>query len=126
VRTRDDATELSDQDIRVIVFGYEAQSAEALASFTLAGSQNSPNDGWNFLEESVGVPEPQKFATSVETSIQIDEQGFGQWNFPGHCLFKIHARLNHALADFEFVKPSASRRSRNCAKLGKSVLENEK
>jgi len=126
VRTRDDANELSDQDIRIIVFGYEAQGAEDLAPLALASSQDSPNNCWNFLEESVGVPEPQKLATSVETSIQVDEQGFGQWNFPGHCLFKKHARLNHALADFEFVKPSAARRSRNCAKLGESVLENEK
>jgi len=125
-RTRDDATELSDQDIRIIVFGYEAQGAEALAPLALAGSQNGPNDSWNHLEDSVGIPEPQKLATSVETSIQVDEQGFGHWNFPGHCLFKIHARLNHTLADFEFVKPSAARRSRNCAKLGESVLENEK
>jgi len=125
LRTCDDTTELSDQDIWVIVFGYEAQGAEALALLALAGSQNSPNNGWNLLEESVGVPKPQKLATSVEASIQVDEQGFGQWNFPRYCLFKIHARLNHALADFEFVKPSAARQSRNCAELGESVFENE-
>lgn len=89
-------------------------------------SQKSPKHGWDRLLGWVGISEPQNLATSVETSIKIDEEGYRQRNFACYCLIEIHTHIDNPLADLELVKPGPTCQRYDCAKLGDIVFENEK